>query len=126
MNYPLGVVILGQSIAWAAVESVLRQSPKIDIIKITAPEQWSNLSTLGVDIVLFDEGELSFYIEKLRRRLPHGLALMGLNFNNSNMTMHLSHKDDLKTVRELVQILQQNAQYGIDAPESSTAEPRLR
>ncbi len=109
MGDSLQVVIYGQSIAWAAVESVLQKSPNISIIKITEPEQWGNLAALGVDIVLFDESKPSFHIERLKRQIPLGISLLGLNFDKSRLMLYVSHPNNLPVLSELAQMIQRDA-----------------
>lgn len=102
----LQVGICDQSIAWAAVESVLSKSPRIKIIRITEPEQWANLAALRVDIVLFDESKSSLWVERLKRQLPAGISLLGINFDKRNVELHLSHPGNLPEVMMLIDLVQ--------------------
>ncbi|GAB4436626.1 MAG: hypothetical protein Kow0031_18350 [Anaerolineae bacterium] len=114
MTTSLQVAICGQSIAWAAVESVLSKSPYISIIRITEPGQWANLATLGVDIVLFDESKSSLWIERLKRHLPDGVSLLGINFDNSRLVLHLSHLDRLPAIKLLMRTVQREGDSPTD------------
>ncbi len=92
MKQSIQVAICGQSIAWAAVEVMLRKLPNINIIRCTISQLQTTLAE-SPDIILCDSNttcNTNLWLDKSDATPP----LLKLDFDSANLVESLNCKDN--------------------------------
>jgi hypothetical protein len=92
MKQSIQVAICGQSIAWAAVEVILRKLPNINIIHCTISQLQTTL-TESPDIILCDSNTICNTNFQSDESIS-GPPLLKLDFDSANLVEPLNCKDD--------------------------------
>jgi hypothetical protein len=99
------VAICGESIAWAAIEAILRKDPAIDVTWCLESEDWHRLLNIDLDVILFDAtAPGSAKITSLLKRRP-GLTMIHLDFESDRIVARLAREDTVTTVEDLAQVI---------------------
>jgi hypothetical protein len=99
------VAVCGESVAWAAIEAVLRKEPGIDVMRCWEPEDWHRLLEMDIDVILFDAtATASAEALSLLKRRP-GLTMIRLDFDDRKIVAHLAREDTVTTVEDLARVI---------------------
>jgi len=101
------VAVCGESVAWAAIEAVLRQDARIEVTNCREPEDWHRLLDMDLDVVLFD-ATVSAEALSLLRQQP-GLTMIQLDFDDRKIVARVAREDTVTTVEDLARMIHSQA-----------------